>query len=62
MIVILLRPFSYSLNGNDVIDIPAGEADIPDRFIAGLESNNLIKKASKPARNKAKKKPVNKAK
>ena len=54
--------FSYSTNGNDVINLNAGEHDIPEKFIGGLEARGLIEKAIQPNKNKAKKGYKNKAK
>lgn len=60
MKVILKKPYKYSENGNDVIDCPAGEADIPESNALSLIGRGLATKAGQVSQNKAKNKPKNK--
>lgn len=62
MKVFLIESFSYSEDGVNVIHCPAGDADIPDRFVDGIIARGIGEKSKQPTKNKAKKQPRNKAK
>jgi len=61
MKVFLIEPFSYSDDGINVIDCPAGDADIPEKFIAGIVERGIGEKSKQAPKNKANKAPKNKA-
>ena len=60
MKLFLNRDFKYSEDGNTVITVAAGKADIPDKFVNACISSGVGEKMKHKPLNKAKNAPKNK--
>lgn len=62
MKVNLRKKFSYSEDGNNVVHVGPGEAEVPEKFKKALELGDYLVGAKKANQSKAKPEPKNKAK